>query len=112
MLSNRLTPSPAPNTFSRPLAYFGKNGSMSAPVGVRILELVDALGSKLQPETVDDVRDWIDHSEWLLALEVLAEHMIENGDRLTGMEWDAFRELLANSGGDIDRFRALLGRDF
>lgn len=84
---------------------------MSADVGTRILSLLDALDASLDPETDADVRDWVNHSEWLLALEVLAEHSIDRGARFEPSVATSFREVVTICGGDPGRYVALFPGD-
>lgn len=78
---------------------------MSESVEIRIREFTLQFKDRLPVDVVGDVLDWANHREWLLALEVFAEKSHELGMNLDAREWRQLSDLVAQSGGEIERFR-------
>ncbi|GAB3258466.1 MafI family immunity protein [Kineosporia babensis] len=72
-----------------------------------IRSYVQDLGERLPAEARADVLDWLDHNEWLLALEVMADELSEAGGTLEAGEWDRLVALVQRCGGDLARFDML-----
>ena len=52
-----------------------------------------SLDGRLDPALLEDALEYLDHAEWGLALEALADHLHEHGVRITGAERALFEEL-------------------
>lgn len=77
---------------------------MTTDIRSKIHAFADRLSPKVPPETVTDVKDWADHTEWSLALEVLAEHLFDSGNAFDADEWAEFNHLIEVTECDPARF--------
>lgn len=77
---------------------------MTTDIRSMIRAFADRLSPKVPATTVADVKDWVDHTELSLALEVLAEHLFDSGNTFDADEWAEFSHLVDVTQCDPDRF--------
>ncbi|TQL67190.1 hypothetical protein FB381_1063 [Nocardioides albertanoniae] len=70
----------------------------------QIIEFADDIAPKVPEATVVDVKDWASHTEWILALDVLAEHLFDSGNKFDEREWQQFCQIAVASGADARRY--------
>lgn len=67
---------------------------MTTDIKTAIIDFADRMSPKVPSATVADVKDWANHTEWSLALEVLAEHLFESGNTFSTDEWTEFSRII------------------
>ena len=77
---------------------------MSEDLRVEIDDFTDRVAAKVSESTVADVKDWASLTEWLLALDVLAEHLFDSGNKVESAEWRDFQALAIACGADPRRY--------
>ncbi|SHG21386.1 hypothetical protein SAMN05443575_1697 [Jatrophihabitans endophyticus] len=75
-----------------------------------IRSLLVLVGPRISADEVADVDDWLDHREWGLAVDVLAEALSENAVTLTAREREVFVHILHAIGYDVTDFANLLAQ--
>ena len=81
---------------------------MSDAAAEAIRAFAEEFEGVLSDEAILDVRDWCEHGEWLLAVEVLGEKLFDEGVRLNDDQRRTFVTLLTGCGGDESGFAPLL----
>ena len=72
-----------------------------------IRALLDQVASRISREQYVDVSDYLREHEWLLAMEILAYSLDEQGSTLTSSEWITFCQLAESVRLTPDRFSFL-----
>lgn len=77
---------------------------MTEPVPRAIADLLVLLRYKLDPISVDEVEDWLDHREWELALNLLADAIYVADVQLSTTEQDSMLHLMSEVGIPRERY--------
>lgn len=80
---------------------------MSEQIGERLRGVMESVGGRLSATSREGVEDWIEHFEWTLAIDILADALDTENVALTATESRALRSIVIDIGEASDRYSYL-----